>query len=64
MGPKSLHPNGIQSVFCDGSVHWLDNSIQCGNGGTIGNIANIGYWEMLFAAADGGTVPQDVYNAN
>ena len=65
MGPKSLHPGGVQTVFCDGSVHWLDNSIQCGiTGVNVGVATNIGYYEMLFLAADGGNVPQDVYNNN
>jgi prepilin-type N-terminal cleavage/methylation domain-containing protein/prepilin-type processing-associated H-X9-DG protein len=64
MGPKSLHPGGVQTVFCDGSVHWIDNSIQCGNGTAVGVASNIGYYEMLYLAADGFDVPQDAYNAN
>jgi prepilin-type N-terminal cleavage/methylation domain-containing protein/prepilin-type processing-associated H-X9-DG protein len=60
MGPKSLHPGGLNTVFCDGSVHWMDDTIQTG----IGMPNNIGYYEMLFLAADGLTLPQDAYNAN
>ena len=64
MGPKSQHPGGLQSVFCDGSVHWLDNSIQVGVSGTSpANIQN-GFWEMLFLSQDGANIPSDVYNAN
>ena len=64
MGPKSLHPGGVQTVFCDGSVHWVDNSIQCGNGQATGVATNIGYYEMLYLSSDGNNVPQDVFNAN
>ena len=54
--PKSMHSGGVQTVFCDGSVHWIDDSIQLGSGMTMG------YWEMLFLSSDGGSLPQDVYN--
>ncbi len=64
MGPKSQHAGGLQCVFCDGSVHWLDDSIQVGV--TTTNVANIvnGFWEMLFLAQDGGAIASDVINAN
>ncbi len=57
-GPKSLHAGGLQYVVCDGSVHWMDDGIQCGTAGS----STIGYYEMLFLSADGGSLPQDVYN--
>jgi prepilin-type N-terminal cleavage/methylation domain-containing protein len=63
-GPKSQHPGGLQTVFCDGSVHWMDDTIQCGNGGVLGAATNIGYYEMLFLSADAGTLPNEVYNGN
>jgi prepilin-type N-terminal cleavage/methylation domain-containing protein/prepilin-type processing-associated H-X9-DG protein len=56
VGPKSMHPGGVQTVFCDGSVHWVDDSIQVGKGTVAG------YWEMLFLSSDGGSLPQDIYN--
>jgi prepilin-type N-terminal cleavage/methylation domain-containing protein len=59
LGPKSMHPGGVQSVFCDGSVHWIDDGIQVG---AAGQTTVPGYWEMLFLSADNGTIPQDVYN--
>ena len=68
-GPKSQHPGGVQTVFCDGSVHWIDDSIQVGptlTGGVTNNAPNNvqnGYYEMLFLSQDGGTVPGDVYGA-
>jgi hypothetical protein len=51
----------VLSVFCDGSVHWIDDSIQVGV--TVTNTANIqnGYWEMLFLSQDGANVPADAY---
>ena len=64
MGPKSTHPGGVQVVFCDGSVHWMDDNIVTGvaAGFTARTAAAIGYYEMLFLSSDGGVVPQDVYN--
>jgi prepilin-type N-terminal cleavage/methylation domain-containing protein/prepilin-type processing-associated H-X9-DG protein len=58
VGPKSMHPGGVQTVFCDGSVHWIDDTIQTGTAST----SNIGYYEMLFLSSDGSSLPQEVYN--
>jgi prepilin-type N-terminal cleavage/methylation domain-containing protein len=63
IGPKSQHPGGVLSVFCDGSVHWLDDSIQVGNPLPKGS-PTLGYWEYLFLSADSTNIPQDVYNSN
>ena len=64
ISPRSQHPGGLLSVFCDGSVHWIDDSIQVGV--TVTAAANIqnGYWEMLFLSQDGVTVPADAYGGN
>ena len=66
IGPKSLHPGGVQTVFCDGSVHWIDDNIQVGTppayGAGVSANGTIGYWEMLFLSSDGGNIPQDAYN--
>jgi prepilin-type N-terminal cleavage/methylation domain-containing protein len=67
MGPKSSHPGGLQTVFCDGSVHWMDENIQVGTplaAGVGGYTAAVplGYYEMLFLSADGNDVSQDAYN--
>jgi prepilin-type N-terminal cleavage/methylation domain-containing protein len=61
VGPKSQHPGGLLTVFCDGSVHWLDDNIQVGVKVTA--LANIqyGYWEQIFLSQDGANVPPDVY---
>jgi hypothetical protein len=62
-GPKSNHAGGLQTVFCDGSVHWIDNGIQTGTIDSVnGTNGTIGYYEMLFLSADGGSLPQEVYN--
>jgi prepilin-type processing-associated H-X9-DG protein len=57
-----MHSGGLQYVMCDGSVHWMDDTIQVGNGAALGTQANIGYYEMLFLSSDGGSLPQDVYS--
>ena len=64
MGPKSQHPGGLLTVFCDGSVHWIDDSIQVGAVGQSASSIINGFWEMLFLSQDGANVPQDVYNNN
>jgi hypothetical protein len=66
MGPKSQHPGGLLSVFCDGSVHWLDDGIQVGVTQSTNSLTTIvnGYWEMLFLSQDGANVPGDAYGAN
>ena len=62
--PRSQHPGGLLTVFCDGSVHWIDDTIQVGvMASSSANIVN-GFWEMLFLSQDGGAVPADVYGGN
>jgi prepilin-type N-terminal cleavage/methylation domain-containing protein/prepilin-type processing-associated H-X9-DG protein len=62
IGPKSSHPGGLQTVFCDGSVHWIDDSIQVGAWLTTAPVSvSNGYWEMLFLSQDGANVPGDAY---
>jgi prepilin-type processing-associated H-X9-DG protein len=56
--PKSMHPGGLQTVFCDGSVHWIDNSIQVG----VNSPLSYGYYEKLFLSCDGGLIPPEVFN--
>jgi prepilin-type processing-associated H-X9-DG protein len=63
-GPKSTHPGGVQTVFCDGSVHWIDDSIEVGAYASSLAAFTPGYWEKIFLSQDGGVVPQEVYNAN
>ena len=64
-GPKSSHPGGVQTVFCDGSVHWIDDNIQIGYVGALNSSQLVnGYWEMLFLSQDGANVSADVYGGN
>jgi prepilin-type N-terminal cleavage/methylation domain-containing protein/prepilin-type processing-associated H-X9-DG protein len=64
MGPKSMHPGGVQAVFCDGSVHWIDDTIQVGVTVTSLSLIQNGFWEMLFLSQDGASVPAEAYGAN
>ena len=65
IGPKSQHPGGLQTVFCDGSVHWIDDNIQVGVWLTTAPVSvQNGYWEMLFLSQDGANVPADAYGGN
>jgi prepilin-type processing-associated H-X9-DG protein len=61
LGPKSMHSGGLQYVMCDGSVHWMDDTIPIGSGTSTATIV-MGPYEMLFLSQDGGDLPQDVYN--
>jgi prepilin-type processing-associated H-X9-DG protein len=63
-GPKSQHPGGVQTVFCDGSVHWMDDTIQLGITGSTSSLITNGYYEMLFLSQDGAFIPPDVYGGN
>jgi prepilin-type N-terminal cleavage/methylation domain-containing protein len=60
--PKSMHLAGVQTLFCDGSLHYINNDINLGTSTANGdNVTANGFWEMLFLSQDNGTVPPDVY---
>ncbi len=61
-GPKSNHSGGLQTVFCDGSVHWMDNGIQTGTIDPGGANGTIGYYEMSFLSSDGANLPVEVFS--
>jgi prepilin-type N-terminal cleavage/methylation domain-containing protein/prepilin-type processing-associated H-X9-DG protein len=46
--PRSLHPGGVNVVFADGSVHFIQNSIDSSTSAT-----NPGTWQRLGFIADG-----------
>ncbi len=53
---RSLHPGGVQSVFCDGSVHWLDDTIGLGTSSTA-----LGVWDLINLSNDSQQVNEDAY---
>jgi prepilin-type N-terminal cleavage/methylation domain-containing protein/prepilin-type processing-associated H-X9-DG protein len=46
--PRSRHPGGVNAVFCDGSVHFLQDDIDTGT------------WQGLGWIADGRTISSDI----
>jgi prepilin-type N-terminal cleavage/methylation domain-containing protein/prepilin-type processing-associated H-X9-DG protein len=46
--PRSLHPGGINAVFADGSVHFIQDSIDSDT-----DVDNPGTWQRLCFIADG-----------
>jgi prepilin-type N-terminal cleavage/methylation domain-containing protein/prepilin-type processing-associated H-X9-DG protein len=55
---RSLHPGGIQCVFCDGSVHWISDSIQIN---TIGKAPPFSVWDRLNLSNDGEPVTSQMF---
>ena len=51
---SSRHPGGVQAVFLDGSVKFINQTINCGNFG-VGSTPNYGVWGAL-GTIDGGEV--------
>jgi prepilin-type N-terminal cleavage/methylation domain-containing protein/prepilin-type processing-associated H-X9-DG protein len=49
IGSRSAHPGGINAAFCDGSVHFIKNSI------------NFSVWQALFSQAGGEVISADQY---
>lgn len=45
---RSSHPGGVQTAFCDGSVHWITDGISVG---TSEN--DLGTWDKLLLPCDG-----------
>lgn len=45
---RSTHPGGVQTAFCDGSVHWITDGVSVGTGET-----NLGVWDKLLLPCDG-----------
>ena len=45
---RSSHPGGVQTAFCDGSVHWITDSISVGT-----SESNLGVWDKLLLPCDG-----------
>ena len=45
---RSSHPGGVQTAFCDGSVHWITDGISVGT-----DANNLGVWDKLLLPCDG-----------
>ena len=45
---RSTHPGGVQTAFCDGSVHWITDEVSVGTSET-----NLGVWDKLLLPCDG-----------
>jgi prepilin-type N-terminal cleavage/methylation domain-containing protein/prepilin-type processing-associated H-X9-DG protein len=50
--PRSMHPGGVNAVFCDGSVHFIPDSVDS-------STTRVGIWQRLGFIADGKTVSID-----
>ncbi len=53
---RSLHPGGVQVVFCDGSVQFIFDEIQLGTGSTT-----LGVWDLLNLSCDGQVIAAGMY---
>ena len=60
---RSQHLGGAYVAMADGSVQWLDNTIQVlpPTAGAVAVPANYSVWDMLFASGDGQILPPDSY---
>jgi len=69
---ESLHPGGINAAFCDGSVHFIKNSINCWNYNIIPRnptsttapcfpVGLNGVWQALSTIAGGEVISSDSY---
>ena len=47
-GARSMHGGGVDTCFCDGSVHWISDFIQLGT-----SSSNLGVWDKLNLSNDG-----------
>ena len=65
---RSSHAGGVQTSFCDGSVHWISDSVQCAGNQDEANIKNINtrskymtVWDRLILSNDQQTIKGDMY---
>jgi prepilin-type N-terminal cleavage/methylation domain-containing protein/prepilin-type processing-associated H-X9-DG protein len=47
-GARSAHPDGVNTCFADGSVHWISNSVESKRADGVRSV-----WDRLAASADG-----------
>lgn len=65
---RSSHAGGVQTAFCDASVHWISDSVQCAGNQDEANIKNMDtraqymtVWDKLILSNDQQTVKGDMY---
>jgi prepilin-type N-terminal cleavage/methylation domain-containing protein/prepilin-type processing-associated H-X9-DG protein len=60
---RSQHVGGAYVAMADGSVQWLDNTIQVlpPTPDGVADPANYSVWDMLIASGDGQTLPPDSF---
>ena len=56
---RSMHPGGVTTGFCDGSVHFISDFVQTGYGGTPPGC--LGVWDKLHLPFDGLTIDASQY---
>jgi prepilin-type N-terminal cleavage/methylation domain-containing protein len=67
---RSCHPNGIQTVFCDGSVHWIGNDVETIKAGIktnsdgspqVATVADLSVWDRLMLSCDGQPITSSMW---
>ena len=62
---RSLHPSGVNICMCDGSVHFISDSVNCSTTWhftvTYEVQSEFGIWEQLMSAGDSIPVPGNAW---
>ncbi len=54
---RSMHAGGVNTCFCDGSIHWIGDFIQA----YPSSSTNLSVWDRLNASSDGMPLPSDAF---
>lgn len=62
---RSSHAGGVQTAFCDGSLHWISDSIQCAGRKNNDDVKKdhslLTVWDKLILSNDQQTIKADTY---